>query len=142
VRTVARFAVPAGVIVGTGVVAGYLFALHTLSLSVPDSRTVALTTLIACGLYLVMALEAGGSRRRSSLVGGMCAAMGALYVAALLIPAMRAFFALTVPDPGMIATSLLACAVSVAALALSGFTLWARPAQSTDDVCPRSTAPD
>jgi magnesium-transporting ATPase (P-type) len=129
VHTIARFSVPAGVIVGTGVVAGYLFALHTLSLSVPDSRTVALTTLIACGLYLVMALEAGGSRRRSTLVAGMCAVMGALYVAALLIPSTRSFFALTLPDAGMVATSLLASAVSIAALALSGFSLWAEPAQ-------------
>jgi magnesium-transporting ATPase (P-type) len=129
VHTIARFSVPAGVIVGTGVVAGYLFALHTLSLSVPDSRTVALTTLIACGLYLVMALESGGSRRRSTLVAGMCAVMGALYVAALLIPSTRSFFALTLPDAGMVATSLLASAVSIAALALSGFSLWAEPAQ-------------
>ena len=30
VREVARFAVPAGVMIGTGVVAGYLFALHDL----------------------------------------------------------------------------------------------------------------
>jgi len=75
VDSVARFAVPAGVITGTGVVASYLFALHTLELSVADSRTVALTTLIACGLYHVMALEAGGSRRRSTLVAGMCAVM-------------------------------------------------------------------
>ena len=37
-----RLAVPAGVMVGTGVVAGYLFALHDLDLSVADSRTVAL----------------------------------------------------------------------------------------------------
>ena len=34
VRGVARFAVPAGVMIGTGVVAGYLFALHDLDLSV------------------------------------------------------------------------------------------------------------
>ena len=74
---------------GTGLIAGYLFARHDLDLSVADSRTVALTTLIASGLYLVMALEAGGSRRRSTLVAGMCAVMAALYIAALLIPATR-----------------------------------------------------
>ncbi|HUA02309.1 MAG TPA: HAD-IC family P-type ATPase, partial [Solirubrobacteraceae bacterium] len=92
VRSVARFAVPAGVLVGTGLVAGYLFSVHDLTLSTADARTVALTTLIANGLYLVMALEAGGSRRRSTLVAGMCAVMGGLYVAALLIPAARSFF--------------------------------------------------
>jgi P-type E1-E2 ATPase len=123
VTAVARFAVPAGFVIGTGVVAAYLFALHDLNLSVADSRTVALTTLVANGLYLVMALEAGGSRRRSALVGGMCAVMAGLYVAALLIPASRSFFQLTAPDAEMIATSLLASGVSIAALALCGFSL-------------------
>jgi cation-transporting P-type ATPase E len=132
VRIIARFAVPAGVITGTGVVAGYLFALHDLDLSIADSRTVALTTVIACGLFLVMALEAGGSRRRSSLVAGMCAAMAAIYVAALVIPSIRSFFALTVPSAGMLATALLAGAVSTAALTLSGFTLHVTPDQSSD----------
>lgn len=46
----------------------------------------ALTTLVACGLYLVMALEAGGSRRRSTLVAVMCAVMAALYVGTFADP--------------------------------------------------------
>jgi P-type E1-E2 ATPase len=132
VRAVARFAVPAGVVVGTGVVAGYLFALHDLDLPVADSRTVALTTLVATGLYLVMALEAGGSRRRSTLVAVMCALMAGAYVAALLIPALRTFFELTVPDAGMIATALLASAVSIGALVLCGFSMRAAPASGAD----------
>ena len=131
VRSVARFAVPAGVVIGTGVVAGYLFALHDLDLSVADSRTVALTTLVASGLYLVMALEAGGSIRRSALVATMCAVMGGLYAGAVLISATRSFFALTLPDAGMILTALLASSVSIAALALCGFSLRTDPAESS-----------
>ena len=123
IRGVASFAVPAGVVVGAGLVAGYLFARHDLDLSISDSRTVALTVLIADGLYLVMALEAGGSRRRSSLVSMMCAVMAGIYVVALVLPATRSFFELTSPDAGMILTALLASAVSIAALALSGFSL-------------------
>jgi hypothetical protein len=130
VRSVARFAIPAGVLVGTGLVAGYLFTVHDLNLSVADARTVTLTTLIANGLYLVMALEAGGSRRRSSLVAGMCVVMGGLYVAALLFPAARSFFALTVPGPGMIVTALAASAVSIGALVFSGYSLHVAPADS------------
>ena len=130
VRGVARFAIPAGVLVGTGLVAGYLFSVHDLNLSVADARTVALTTLVANGLYLVMALEAGGSRRRSTLVAGMCAVMASLYVAALLLPAARSFFALTVPGPEMIVTALAASAVSIGALALSGYSLVVAPADS------------
>jgi cation-transporting ATPase E len=119
----ARFAVPAGVVLGTGVVAGYLFALHDLDLSVADARTVAVTVLVAGGLYLVMALETEGSWRRSSLVAGMCATLAGAYVASLLIPATRRFFDLTTLDAGMIATSVLASALIVAALALCGFSV-------------------
>jgi cation-transporting P-type ATPase E len=130
VREVSRFAVPAGFVIGTGLVAGYLFARHDLDLSVAGSRTVALTSLIVSGLYLVMALEAGGSRRRSALVGGMCTMMAGLYVLALALPATRTFFQLTVPTPGMIATALLASATSIGALALSGYSLRVDPADT------------
>ena len=123
VRGVARFAVPAGALLGAGVVAGYLFALHDLDLSVADSRTVAVTILVACGLYLVLALEAQGSRRRSTLVAVMCALLAGLYVAALLLPASSSFFELTAIDPGMIVTALLASATSIVALFLSGYTV-------------------
>ena len=123
VRGVARFAVPAGTVIGTGVVAGYLFAIHDLDMSIPQARTVALTTLIACGLYLVMALESGGGPRRSALVAGMCAAMAALYVLAFLIPFAANFYVLATPTLGIILTSVLASAVSICALALCGFTL-------------------
>jgi magnesium-transporting ATPase (P-type) len=131
VREVARFAVPAGFVLGTGLIAGYLFALHDLDLPVADARTVALTTLIANGLYLVLALEAGGSRRRSTLVAGMCAVMASLYVLVLVFPATRTFFQLTSPDVGMIVTSLLASALSIGALWLCGYTLTAadRPSE-------------
>ncbi|HEX5192072.1 MAG TPA: HAD-IC family P-type ATPase [Solirubrobacteraceae bacterium] len=132
VRGAARFAVPAGLVLGTGLIAAYLFAVHDLDLSVPDARTVALTTLIASGLYLVMALEAGGSRRRSSLVAVMCAAMAGLYVVTLLTPATRRFFALTVLDPGMLATALVAGALSIGALALCGFTIRAAGSSAHD----------
>jgi magnesium-transporting ATPase (P-type) len=123
VRAVARFAVPAGFVTGTGVVAAYLFALHDLDLGLPESRTVALTTLIANGLYLVMALEAGGSRRRSTLVGGMCAVMAGVYVLALVLPATHSFFQLTSPNAAMVAISVIASGISIGALALCGFTV-------------------
>ena len=132
-RGVAGFAVPAGFVTGTGVVAAYLFALHDLNLQVAAARTVALTTLVANGLYLVMALEAGGSRRRSALVAGMCTAMAATYVLALLLPATQHFFQLTLPNAGMVATSVTASAVSVGALLLCGFTLSTRSAHSASD---------
>ena len=87
----------------------------------------AVTILIVGGLYLVMALEAEGSWRRSTLVAGMCATLAGIYVAALLIPGARRFFELNAPDAGMILTSVLAGAATVAALALCGFSVRVSP---------------
>ena len=131
-RRAARFAVPAGALLGAGVVAGYIFALHDLDLSLADARTVAVTILIVGGLYLVMALESEGSRRRSALVATMCAVLAGVYVAALLIGAARRFFDLTLPDAGMIATSLVAATVTIAALALCGFSIRAADTASAE----------
>lgn len=124
VRTVARFAVPAGLVLGTGLVAGYLFARHDLDMSVAQARTVGLTTLVVGGLFLVMALEAGGSTRRSALVGVMCVVMFGLYVTAFVIPGTRTFFALTPPDVSMVLTAVIATALTIGALWLCGFTLY------------------
>jgi len=128
VRRVARFAVPAGAPLGAGLVAGYLFALHDLDLSVTDSRTVAVTILVAGGLYPVLALEAEGSRRRSTLVAAMCAVLAGIYLVALLLPATRRFFQLNALDVGMVVTAGFAIAIAIAALALSGYSVCAGPA--------------
>jgi cation-transporting P-type ATPase E len=127
VRTVAKFAVPSGFVLGTGLVSGYLFSVHDLDLSVADARTVAVTVLVVCGLYLVIALEAEGSRRRSTLVAAMCLVLAGLYAAVLVIPGTRSFFALTVPDPGMILTAIIASAIAIFALVLCGFSAWIQP---------------
>ncbi len=120
-RRIARFAVPAGAIVGTGTIAGYLFALHDLDYSLMRSRTVAATALVAVGLYLVLVLEATGSRRRSALVGTMCAALGGVYAAVWLLPGTRSFFRLAPPTPGVLVTALAAAALAIGALALAGY---------------------
>jgi cation-transporting ATPase E len=135
VRAVARFAVPAGALTGVGLVAGYLFARHDLDLSLNDSRTVAVTILVACGLYLVMTLESEGSRRRSSLVGVMCLVLAGLYVVAILEPGVRSFFQLSTLDPGMVATAVLSSAIAIGALALSGF-----PVRSASGSAPGAAA--
>jgi cation-transporting ATPase E len=122
VRRVGRWAVPAGTIAGVGVVSGYLFALHDLSFSVLRARTIATIVLVAVGLYLVLALEAAGSRRRSTLVGGMCLGLAGAFVAVFVLAAVRRFFELSVPTPGMIATAVLASLLAIGALALAGFT--------------------
>ncbi|MFZ1995448.1 MAG: HAD-IC family P-type ATPase, partial [Solirubrobacteraceae bacterium] len=121
VRAVAKFAIPAGALTGAGLVAGYLFARHDLDLSLNDSRTVAVTILVAAGLYLVLALESEGSRRRSSLVAVMCAVLAGLYVVAIVLPSTRSFFQLSSLSAGMVVTAVLSSAIAIGALALSGF---------------------
>jgi Kef-type K+ transport system membrane component KefB len=91
------------------------------------ARTVALTTLVVNGLYLVMALEAGGSRRRSTIVAAMCTAMAGIYAVAIVVPTLRSFFALSTPSAAMIGTALLASAITIAAMALSGYSLRVAP---------------
>ncbi len=121
VGSVARFAVPAGVIVGTGTVTGYLFALHDLDYGVTAARTVATTVLIAVGLYLVVALEAAGSWRRSSLVATMCAVLAGAYALVIAMPGTRHFFQLAAPSVGILATAAAAALVSIGALMLAGY---------------------
>lgn len=122
VRRVGRWAVPAGTIAGVGVVSGYLFALHDLGFSVLRARTIATIVLVAVGLYLVLALEAAGSHRRSTLVGAMCLSLAGAFVAAFALAGVRHFFELSVPTPGMILTAAVASLVAIGALAIAGFT--------------------
>ena len=117
-RDVARFAVPAGTAAGLGVLSGYLFALNVLHLSLRSARTVATTTLIVVGLYLILALESSG-RRRTAAVTGLAAVLALAYVLVLATPFARSFFALSVPDATMVLTALTGAAIAVAGLALT-----------------------
>jgi magnesium-transporting ATPase (P-type) len=119
-RRAARFAVPAGMIVGVAVVASYLFALHDLGYSVPEARVIATTVLVIAGLYLVYGIE-GGSLRRRTAVGTMCLVLLGVYAVAILLPPTRNFFALVVPGPGMIITALIGASLAVVTLFLAGF---------------------
>jgi cation-transporting P-type ATPase E len=132
VRAVAKFAIPAGALTGVGLVAGYLFARHDLDMSLNESRTIAVTILVASGLYLVLALESEGSRRRSSLVGLMCAVLAGLYVVAILLPSTRSFFQLSPLTAGMVVTAVLSSAIAIGGLAMSGFPVRAATAEGGD----------
>jgi magnesium-transporting ATPase (P-type) len=93
-RNVARFALPAGIASGIGIVAGYYFARYGLDLSLEDSRTVATGTVVAAGLAVVMRLEGEPGRRRL-LVAGLCAAMALIFALALFVPFLRDFYELS-----------------------------------------------
>ncbi|HJV30021.1 MAG TPA: HAD-IC family P-type ATPase, partial [Gaiellaceae bacterium] len=120
-REVASFSVPAGTAAGLGVLSSYLFALNVLDLPLIEARTVATTVLVAVGLYLIVALEAGG-RRRSAAIVGLCAALAGCYVLVLSVPFGREFFALAAPDPVIFAAALAGAALAVGGLAITSET--------------------
>jgi magnesium-transporting ATPase (P-type) len=95
-QSVARFAIPAGVAIGVGIVAGYLIARYGFSLDLTHSRTVATGIVVVCGLAVVLRLEQGHRRRRLALLG-LCALMLALFALALVIPFLRDFYELATP---------------------------------------------
>jgi hypothetical protein len=116
-RDLAQFAVPAGTAAGLGVLSSYLFALNVLGVPLREARTVAVTVLVLVGLYLILALEATG-RLRSAGVSLLCVTLLALYVAAVLLPPSRTFFALALPGPGSLLASLTGSALAIAGLAV------------------------
>jgi cation-transporting ATPase E len=95
-RDIARFAIPAGTAAGLGVLSSYLFVHEVLARSLRESRTVASTVLLIVGLYLILALEST-TARRGAWVGALCAALGCVYAAVLILPFGRHFYALEVP---------------------------------------------
>jgi P-type E1-E2 ATPase len=117
-REMARFAVPAGVAAGLGVLAAYLLALNVFDLGLVEARTVATTVLIAVGLWLILALEATGGKR-SAGVGILCGALLAAYGVVLALPGLRDFFELVVPGPGAVAMALFGAGLSVGFLWLT-----------------------
>jgi cation-transporting ATPase E len=94
--SVARFAIPAGLAIGIGIVAGYLIARNGFDLDLSRSRTVATGIVVVCGLAVVLRLETQGGRRRLA-VGGLCAAMALLFGLALVVPFLRHFYELSTP---------------------------------------------
>jgi magnesium-transporting ATPase (P-type) len=95
-QSVARFAIPAGLAIGIGIIAGYLLARYGFDLGLKRSRTVATGIVVVCGLAVVIRLETGSARRRLA-VAGVCALMALLFALALVIPFLRNFYELATP---------------------------------------------
>jgi cation-transporting ATPase E len=111
-RSVARFAIPAGLAIGIGISVGYLLARYGFDLDLSLSRTVATGIVVVCGLAVVMRLEGQGGRRRLA-VGGLCAAMALLFGLALVIPFLRDFYELSRPTGEAVAAWALGVALGV-----------------------------
>ncbi len=117
-REVARFAVPAGVAAGLGVTTSYLVALNVFDLGLLQARTAATSTLIVVGLYLVLALEAT-STKRVRLVAIMCAALFAVYLLIIAVPAVRDFYELAVPNLAAVMLVAVGSAIAISFLWLT-----------------------
>jgi cation-transporting P-type ATPase E len=115
-RELSRFSLPAGTAAGLGVLSSYFFALNVLDLPVFEARTVATTTLVLVGLYLILALEAEG-RRRSSAVSLLVLLLLSAYVAALLLPFTRDFFLLAPPSLATVLPAVAGALIAVLGLA-------------------------
>jgi cation-transporting P-type ATPase E len=96
-QSVARFAIPAGIAIGIGLVAGYLVARYGFDLGVRRSRTVATGIVVVCGLAVVLELEGEGGCREVAVLG-LCALMALLFALALVVPFLRDFYELATPD--------------------------------------------
>lgn len=117
-RDVGRFSVPAGVAAGLGVTTSYLIAVNVFDLGLLQSRTAATSTLIVIGLYLVLALEST-STLRARLVGLLCGGLLAVYVVVLLIPGLRRFFELAIPNAGSLLLIILGAGTAIGFLWLT-----------------------
>jgi len=111
-QSVARFAIPAGVAIGLGIVAGYLLARYGLNLGLTRSRTVATGIVVVCGLAVVMRLETGPGRRRLA-IAGLCALMLGVFALALVIPFLRDFYELSTPTGETVAAWAVGTALGV-----------------------------
>jgi len=113
-RSVARFAVPAGLAIGMGITAGYLIARYVFDLDVAHARTVATGVVVVCGLAVVLRLESqGGGGRRSLAVGGLCLAMALLFALALAVPFLRDFYELAKPTGDSVAAWAIGSALGI-----------------------------
>ena len=117
-RGVFNFAVPAGAAVGFGVLSSYLAALEVFDLPLVEARTVATTVMVVVGWYLILALEGTGLRRGAAVVT-LCLLLAAAYVAVLVVPFARDFFALAAPSPAILAIAAGGCFVAIGGLVAS-----------------------
>jgi cation-transporting P-type ATPase E len=114
VGRVLRFAAPAGVIAAVATFAAYALTRGHSSVDLREARTTATVVLFSVGLWVLAILARPATAARRLLVG----CMGGAFLAVLTIPALRRFFELDPPSPGV---TLWAVVVAVvAALALEG----------------------
>lgn len=90
---VLRFAVPAGFLSAVATFLAYALASNEPGVTLRESQTAATMVLTWVGLLVLSIVASPLNPRRLAMIGGL----GSAFAAALLIPAVRGFFALQVP---------------------------------------------
>jgi cation-transporting P-type ATPase E len=125
-RTLAAFAVPAGVAMAAASMASFFLTDTVFGGSLQDGRTAATTTLVVLGLCFILLLERGPGREHIAIQGyvlAMVAALGALFALILAATPVRDFFEMRLLTAGQWFLSLLCVA---AALVLASV-IWRLP---------------
>jgi magnesium-transporting ATPase (P-type) len=98
-RSLAAFAVPAGLAMALGSILSFLLVDTVFGGSLEDGRTAATTTLIILGLSFVLLLERGPGREHIAIqtyMLAMVAGLGALFALGLAAPPVREFFEMSI----------------------------------------------
>jgi cation-transporting ATPase E len=106
-RRVLRFAVPAGLVAATATTVAYLLARADDAVTLPEARTVAVATLFAVAMWVLVVLSRPFNAWKLALVLAMVAA----FVGALTIPFVKDYFDLIIPPGREIAEGLAVAAV-------------------------------
>ncbi|HEV3355125.1 MAG TPA: HAD-IC family P-type ATPase [Acidimicrobiales bacterium] len=97
VDRVLRFSVPCGVIAGGATLVAY-FVAEDVGLKLYEQRTMALIVLVACGIWILSLLCRPFNPAKAGIVAGMCVG----FVAVLLAPPLRSFFAIELPPAAQV----------------------------------------
>jgi cation-transporting P-type ATPase E len=126
-RSLAAFAVPAGVSIAIGSILSFFLVDTVFGGSLVDGRTAATTTLIVLGLSFVLLLERGPGREHiaiQSYMLALVAGLGALFALGLAAAPVRDFFQMSLLSAGQWFCALLSAAVGLVLASV----IWRLPA--------------
>jgi cation-transporting ATPase E len=132
VKRVLRFAIPAGFVAATATFGAYALARVQDDVSLREARTTAALVLLTIGLWILVILARPLTVWRVLLIGGMVATAGLV----MAVPTGRDFFALDLPNRGVVAEAAV-IAVSAAVLLEVGWRLRGTVAARTRRVTKR-----
>jgi cation-transporting ATPase E len=115
IRRVLQFTVPAGAIAAISALVTYWFAFYGEDLPLEEARTAATLTLVAIGLWVLVILARPFTLWRGLLVGAMVACVAGI----LVIPWLRDFYALDIPDGAVLGEMAGVVALAIVALEIS-----------------------